>query len=69
MPTRPPRSDPAAIRPEAPALTAVRIWQALLVILVVLGLAWADRVYLDGAVLLWLGRKLFDWTNWIAFWR
>lgn len=47
----------------------MRIWHALLVILVVLGLAWADRVYLDSAVLVWFGHKLFAWTNWIAFWR
>lgn len=50
-------------------LIAVRTWQALLVILVVLGLAWADRVYLDSAVLVWFGHKLFAWTNWIAFWH
>ncbi len=47
----------------------MRVWQAALVIAAVAGLFWADRVFLDGAVLYWLANALFDWIHWIAFWR
>ena len=42
---------------------------ALVIGLIVFGLILADLILRSGAELLFLGRKFFDFLDWIAFWR
>jgi hypothetical protein len=42
---------------------------ALALALALVALLAADRIWMEGAGLLWLGRGLADLTEYLAFWR
>jgi hypothetical protein len=47
----------------------VTIWSALAVIAFTALALWVDAAFFDSAGIAYLGKALFDGTEWLAFWR
>ena len=42
---------------------------ALILLIVIAGVVWFDQTSQDGAWAVFIGRKLVDLIDWVAFWR
>ncbi|QHQ34573.1 hypothetical protein [Algicella marina] len=47
----------------------MKIWQAVLVVALVVGFFAADEYYFHLDALAWTGKQLLRMTDWLAFWR